>query len=93
VVYLGYDLLHLEEYNELLDLISQFITAFSHEPDLPLLAGYVHKHKRTNASRRLKTSRQVLERDPNVVTAYVKSRLRSEHLHRPKAAAVDFAPP
>jgi uncharacterized protein HemY len=42
VVYLGYDLLRLEEYNQLLDLISQFITAFPHEPDLPLLAGYVH---------------------------------------------------
>ncbi|MDX6464086.1 MAG: hypothetical protein QOE55_7783 [Acidobacteriaceae bacterium] len=89
VVYLGYDLLHLEEYNELLDLISQFITVFPHEPDLPLLAGYVHKHN-GQREQALEDFTQVLERDPNVVTAYVNRGYVLNDLHRPKAAAADF---
>jgi tetratricopeptide (TPR) repeat protein len=89
VVYLGYDLLRLEDYNELLELISQFTTAFPHEPDLPLLAGYVHKHygQREQA---VEDFTQVLERDPNVVTAYVNRGYVLNDLHRPKAAAADF---
>ncbi len=89
VVYLGYDLLRLEEYNELLQLTSQFSSAFPHEPDLPLLAGYVHKHlgQREQA---LQDFTQALERDPNVVTAYVNRGYILNDLHRPKAAAADF---
>ena len=44
VVYLGYDLLHLERYDELLQLTSHYDRPLPKEPDLPLLAGYVYKH-------------------------------------------------
>ena len=89
VVYLGYDLLRLEEYSELLALTSQFSSVFPHEPDLPLLAGYVHKHlgQREQA---LQDFTQALDRDPGVVTAYVNRGYILNDLHRPKAAAADF---
>jgi tetratricopeptide (TPR) repeat protein len=45
VVYLGYDLLHLEKWDELLALTTKYLDAFPKEPDLPLLEGYVHKHQ------------------------------------------------
>jgi tetratricopeptide (TPR) repeat protein len=89
VVYLGYDLLHLDRYNELLELTSQFDPAFPHEPDIPLLTGYVHKH---NGQREeaLQDFTRVLDRDPNVVTAYVNRGYILNDLHRSKAAAADF---
>ena len=43
VVYLGYDLLNLKQYDELLQLTSQYDQVLPNEPDIPLLAGYVHK--------------------------------------------------
>ena len=42
VVYLGYDLLNLGQYDELLQLTSQYDEVLPKEPDIPLLAGYVH---------------------------------------------------
>ena len=44
VVYLGYDLLHLELYDELGELTARYRDSLPKEPDIPLLAGYVHKH-------------------------------------------------
>ena len=44
VVYLGYDLLHLGRYEDLLALTHQYNNVLPKEPDIPLLAGYVHKH-------------------------------------------------
>ena len=89
VVYLGYDLLHLEKYDELLDLTSQYNAVFPHEPDIPLLAGYVHKHD-GQREQALKDFTDVLNRDPEVVTAYVNRGYLLNDLHKPKAAAADF---
>ena len=44
IVYLGYDLLHLEKYEDLLRLTTQYSNVLPKEPDIPLLQGYVHKH-------------------------------------------------
>ena len=44
VVYLGYDLLQLELYDELGELTARYRDSLPKEPDIPLLAGYVHKH-------------------------------------------------
>ncbi len=89
VVYLGYDLLRLGKYQELLQLTSKYDRVFPHEPDIPLLAGYVHKHyaQREDA---LRDFTDVLERDSNVVTAYVNRGYVFNDLHRPSAAAADF---
>jgi tetratricopeptide (TPR) repeat protein len=89
VVYLGYDLLHLEKYDELLKLTSKYLNIFQKEPDIPLLAGYVHKHYG-----QLEQARQdfteAINRDPNVETAYVNRGYMLNDLHLPAAAAEDF---
>ena len=47
VVYLGYDLLHLELYDELGELTARYRDSLPKEPDIPLLAGYCPQTFRT----------------------------------------------
>jgi tetratricopeptide (TPR) repeat protein len=89
VVYLGYDLLHLEKWDELLKLANDNSPRFPKEPDLPLLAGYVHKHMGMREEAR-KDFTEALARDPEVVTAYVNRGYMLNDLHQPTAAADDF---
>lgn len=89
IVYLGYDLLHLEKYNELLQLTEKYSKVLPHEPDLPLLAGYVHKHDGQMAQAE-RDFTEALERDPNIGTAYVNRGFIMNDLHQPAAAASDF---
>lgn len=89
VVYLGYDLLNLQRYDELLKLTSEYRDILPKEPDIPLLAGYVHKHNgQVDEAREDFT--QTLARDPNVVTAYVNRGYILHDLRESKAAAADF---
>ena len=90
VVYLGYDLLNMQKYDELEQLTIQYKDLFPKEPDIPLLAGYVHKHA-GKSDLALKDFTEVLTRDPNVVTAYVNRGYVLNDLHQPSAAASDFA--
>jgi tetratricopeptide (TPR) repeat protein len=89
VVYLGYDLLHLERYDELQELTARYAQLLPKEADIPLLAGYVHKH-----SGQLDDAQQdftrALARDPNVVTAYVNRGYVLKDLHKPAEATTDF---
>ena len=89
VVYLGYDLLHLERYDELADLTSRYQDVLPKEADIPLLAGYVHKH-----AGQLEQAEQdftlSLQRDPSVVTAYVNRGYVRQDLHQSSQAATDF---
>lgn len=89
VVYLGYDLLNLERYDELLQLTSEYDQVLPKEPDIPLLAGYVHKHKGLLEEAE-KDFSETIERDPSIVTAYVNRGFVLHDLHQPKAAAADF---
>jgi tetratricopeptide (TPR) repeat protein len=89
VVYLGYDLLYLKKYDDLLTLMSKYIDVLPKEPDIPLLAGYVHKHDGQSEQAR-EDFTAALERDPNVVTAYVNRGYMLNDLHQPDAAAADF---
>jgi tetratricopeptide (TPR) repeat protein len=89
VVYFGYDLLHLEQWDELLALTTLDIDVFPKEPDVPLLQGYVHKHQ-GSSQLALQDFTEALARDPNVVTAYVNRGFTLNDLHQPKAAAADF---
>ena len=89
VVYLGYDLLHLEKYDELLNLTSKCIDIFPKEPDIPLLAGYVHKHQGLSEQARQDFT-EALNRDPEVATAYVNRGYVLNDLRQPQAAADDF---
>ena len=89
IVYLGYDLLQLELYDELAELTSRYRDTLPKEPDIPLLEGYVHKH-----SGQLEQAREdfthVLDLDSTVVTAYVNRGYVLKDLHQPGDAAADF---
>ena len=89
VVYLGYDLLHLGRYEDLLALTRQYNNVLPKEPDIPLLAGYVHKHNNQEELARQDFT-EALQRDPEVVTAYVNRGYMLNDLHEPTAAAQDF---
>lgn len=89
VVYLGYDLLHLERYNELLELTEQYDGRLIKEPDIPLLAGYVHKHRGQLEEARLDFTR-ALERNGQIPTAFVNRGFVLNDLHQAKLAAADF---
>ncbi|WP_251106603.1 tetratricopeptide repeat protein [Alloacidobacterium dinghuense] len=89
VVYLGYDLLNLEKYDELLELTNKYNLILPKEPDVPLLAGYVHKHEGQPEKAR-EDFTEAVSRDPNVVTAYVNRGYMLNDLHQPQSAAEDF---
>jgi tetratricopeptide (TPR) repeat protein len=89
VVYLGYDLLHLEKYDELLNLTAKYLDVFPKEPDIPLLKGYVHKHEGQPEQARQDFT-EALARDPDAETAYVNRGYTLNDLHLPAAAAADF---
>jgi len=89
VVYLGYDLLHLQKWDELLALTNQYQSVLAQEPDIPLLMGYVHKHQ-GESQKAEEDFTEALKRDPNVETAYVNRGYMLNDLHRPDAAATDF---
>jgi predicted Zn-dependent protease len=88
-VYLGYDLLHLGKYDDLLNLTTKYHDVLPKEPDIPLLAGYVHKHQGMSEQARQDFT-DVLDRDPNVVTAYVNRGYMLNDLRQPEPAAADF---
>lgn len=89
VVYLGYDLLHLERYDELLQLTSQYEEILPKEPNLPLLAGYVHKHN-GDLKRAREAFTRAIDRGPQVATAYVNRGFVLHDLRQGGPAAADF---
>ena len=89
VVYLGYDLLNLHDYNQLLTLTSEYNQVLPKEPDIPLLAGYVHKHEGELVLARMDFT-EVLKRNPEVVTAYINLGYVLNDLHQPQPAAAAF---
>jgi predicted Zn-dependent protease len=89
VVYLGYDLLHLVKYDELLALTTKYVSILPREPDIPLLQGYVHKYQGLSEQAQQDFT-ESLDRDPNVETAYVNRGYMLNDLHQAQAAAADF---
>ncbi|MGH9587603.1 MAG: tetratricopeptide repeat protein, partial [Acidobacteriaceae bacterium] len=89
VVYLGYDLLNLHKYDELLALTKEYNDQLPKEPDIPLLAGYAHKYYGHLEEARQAFS-EVLQRDPKVETAYVNLGYVLNDLHQPQQAANNF---
>jgi len=89
VVYLGYDLMHMEKWDELLALTQQYMDVLPKEPDIPLLQGYVHKHQEKSEEAEQDFT-ETLKRDPEMVTAYVNRGYMRNDMHKPDAAAADF---
>ena len=89
VVYLGYDMLSLNQYHDLLALTEKYSDVFPQEPDLPLLAGYVYKHDGDNDKAVAEFSESI-KRDPNVETAWVNRGYVYNNISQPDLAASDF---
>jgi tetratricopeptide (TPR) repeat protein len=89
VVYLGYDLLHLSQFDELLVLTAQYTSILPKEADIPLLAGYVHKHQ-GQSEQAIADFTEALRRNPEVVTAYINRGYVLNDTHQPAKAAEDF---
>lgn len=89
IVYLGYDLLNMRRYSDLLQLTSAYWDILPKEPDIPLLAGYVYKHDGMK-EQALTDFTETINRNPNAVTAYVNRGYMLNDLHRPREAAAAF---
>jgi tetratricopeptide (TPR) repeat protein len=89
VVYLGYDLLHLQQFAELGALTAQYKDVFPKDADIPLLAGHVYKHD-GQLEEALQAFTEAIERDPNMVTAHTNRGFVLNDLHRPRLAKADF---
>jgi len=89
VIYYGYDLLNLQKYDDLLNLANNNSAQFPREPDIPLFQGYVYKHN-GDMEKAKQAFTEALQRDPQVVTAYVNRGYVLNELHDPQGAASDF---
>ncbi len=89
VIYLGYDFLRLEDWDELKQLTAEYNQRFPKEPDLPLLEGYLNKHD-GDLETAVTNFSEALRRDPNVVTAYTNLGFVLNDLHEPAKAAPNF---
>jgi tetratricopeptide (TPR) repeat protein len=89
IVYLGYDLLHMEQYDELQQLIAQYGSALPKDADIALMQGYLHKHSGQLDEAEADFTRAV-ELNPQVATAYVNRGYVRNDLHKPAGAATDF---
>jgi tetratricopeptide (TPR) repeat protein len=69
-VYLGYDLYNLGRFDDVLGLAEQYESILPAEANFPLLAGHVHKQNQLLGEAVDDYSRAI-ERDPNMVDAYV----------------------
>ena len=89
VVYLGYDMFLLGQYDDLLALTSKYWNVLPKEADIPLLAGYVHK-KRGLDERAVADFTETIDRKPDAVTAYVNRGYVENDLRQSQPAAADF---
>jgi len=64
-------LLHLEKYDELLALTTQYDNILPKRPDIPLTCRLCAQASGTPVSRHGRTFTETLARDPEVATAYV----------------------
>lgn len=88
-VYLGYDLLYLGRYDDLLRLTTAYEPILPKEAAIPLLAGYVQRKSELLDEAEEAFSRAI-ERDPKVTTAYVNRGFVYNELQNPDAAVKDF---
>ena len=90
VVYLGYDLLHLELYDELARTHFALPGPFPKDAAYPACSqGYFHKHA-NQLDKAQEDFTRALERDPSVVTAYVNRGYVLKDMHNPDSSSGRF---
>lgn len=88
-VYLGYALYNLGRYDDVLTLASKYEILLPKERDFPLLEGHVHKQAQL-LSEAVDDYTRALQRDPQMVEAYVNRGYVYNDLQNPEAALADF---
>ena len=88
-VYLGYDLYNLGRYDELLQLTSKYEVVLPKEANFPLLSGYVKKHREL-LPQAIDDFTRAMERDPQMVEAYVNRGYVLNDMQNAEEAAEDF---
>ena len=69
-VYLAYDLLFLNRYDDAMAIVRRFEPLLPKDKDLPLIAGYVYAHNGQHQEA-VKAFTRALERDPQMATGYM----------------------
>ena len=88
-VYLGYDLYNLGRFDDVLGLAEQYESILPKEANFPLLAGHVHKQNQLLGEAVDDYSRAI-ERDPNMVDAYVNRGYVRNDMQNAEDAIQDF---
>jgi len=88
-VYLAYDLLFLNKYDEAMDIVRRFEPVLPKDKDLPLVAGYVHTHF-GQFQEALQDFTRALERDPTMSTGYMNRGYVENDLRLASRAEKDF---
>jgi tetratricopeptide (TPR) repeat protein len=69
-VYLAYDLLFMNRYDEAMAIVQRFEPSLPKDRDLPLIAGYVYAHKGEH-QQAVDAFTRALDRDPQMATGYM----------------------
>jgi tetratricopeptide (TPR) repeat protein len=69
-VYLAYDLLFMNRYDEAMEIVRRFEPVLPKDKDLPLIAGYVYAHD-GERQQAVNAFTRALERDPQMATGYM----------------------
>jgi len=88
-VYLAYDLLYLNRYDDALALAERYQPILPKEKDLWLVTGYVHTHS-GDLDQAVQDFSHALELDPRMATGYVNRGFVLNDIQNAKQAAQDF---
>ncbi len=88
-VYLGYDLLFLNRFDDAYKIVQRYEPLMPKDKDLPLIAGYVHAHQGHFREAEADFTRS-LDREPNDATAYMNRGYVRNDLREASKAVQDF---
>jgi tetratricopeptide (TPR) repeat protein len=88
-VYLAYDLLYLNRFDDAYAIVQRFEPLMPKDKDLPLVAGYVHAHKGQPKEAEADFTRS-LDIEPNDATAYMNRGFVRNDLREASKAIADF---
>jgi tetratricopeptide (TPR) repeat protein len=88
-VYLGYDLLFMNRYDEAMAIVQRFEPSLPKDRDLPLIAGYVYAHNGQH-QQAVDAFTRALEHDPQMATGYMNRGYVWNDMRMPTRAEQDF---
>jgi tetratricopeptide (TPR) repeat protein len=88
-VYLAYDLLFMNRYDEAMAIVQRFEPSLPKDRDLPLIAGYVYAHNGQH-QQAVDAFTRALEHDPQMATGYMNRGYVWNDMRMPTRAEQDF---